>query len=136
MALVYALMGMLVAGVGYSFQRWFQSPPVIIGFALLFVVFALNLLGLFQLSLPQGILQRLDRIQNRQTGGTIYTRCCDGGPFSPDCWPMHECAFSWFTLICFLNTKSIIGRSVPVYARPGYRSAIIYCCSIWCPLPA
>lgn len=72
MALVYALMGMLVAGVGYNFQRWFQSPPVIIGFALLFVVFALNLLGLFQLSLPQGILQRLDRIQNRQTGGTIY----------------------------------------------------------------
>lgn len=72
MAAVYALMGGLVGGIGYSFQRWFQSPGVIIGFALLFVVFAFNLLGFFQLSLPQSILQRLDRLQNRQAGGTIY----------------------------------------------------------------
>ncbi len=32
----------------------------------MFIVFALNLFDLYQLSLPQGLLQRLDQIQQRQ----------------------------------------------------------------------
>lgn len=71
MALVYALMGLAVAGLGYNFQRWFQSPLVIGVFALMFVVFALNLFGAFQLSLPQGMLQRLDQWQQRQKIGSF-----------------------------------------------------------------
>ena len=71
MALVYALMGLAVAGLGYNFQRWFQNPVFIGIFALLFVAFALNLFGVFQLSLPQGLLQRLDQWQQRQNGGTF-----------------------------------------------------------------
>lgn len=71
MALVYALMGLAVAGLGYNFQRWFQSPIFIGVFALMFVAFALNLFGAFQLSLPQGMLQRLDQWQQRQKGGTV-----------------------------------------------------------------
>ncbi|MBI1453518.1 protein-disulfide reductase DsbD [Acinetobacter sp. FL51] len=72
MALVYALMGLAVAGLGYNFQRWFQSPLVIGVFALMFVVFALNLFGAFQLSLPQGMLQRLDQWQQRQKSGSFF----------------------------------------------------------------
>lgn len=52
MALVYAVMGLAVAQLGYSFQRWFQSPVFISIFSILFVLFALNLFGAFQLSLP------------------------------------------------------------------------------------
>ena len=72
MALVYALMGLAVAGLGYNFQRWLQSPVFIGLFAVMFVLFALNLFGVFQLSLPQGLLQRLDQWQQRQKGGTLF----------------------------------------------------------------
>ncbi len=71
MAAVYALMGFAVAQLGYSFQRWFQSPLFISLFSVLFIAFALNLFGAFQLSLPQGLLQRLDRWQQKQQGGTL-----------------------------------------------------------------
>ncbi|WP_337077751.1 protein-disulfide reductase DsbD [Acinetobacter pittii] len=71
MALVYGVMGIVVSQIGYGIQRWFQNPVFIGLFALMFIVFALNLFGLYQLSLPQGLLQRLDRIQQRQKGGTL-----------------------------------------------------------------
>ncbi|MCL6234713.1 protein-disulfide reductase DsbD [Acinetobacter sp. ANC 5579] len=72
MALIYALMGLAVAGLGYNFQRWLQSPIFIGLFAMMFVLFALNLFGVFQLSLPQGVLQRLDQWQQRQKDGTLW----------------------------------------------------------------
>lgn len=71
MAAVYAVMGLVVAQLGYSFQRWFQSPIFIGIFAVLFILFALNLFGVYQLSLPQGLLRRLDRWQQKQQGGTL-----------------------------------------------------------------
>ncbi|QIC67738.1 protein-disulfide reductase DsbD [Acinetobacter schindleri] len=71
MALVYAVMGLAVAQLGYSFQRWFQSPIFISIFSILFVLFALNLFGAFQLSLPQGMLQRLDQWQQKRKSGTL-----------------------------------------------------------------
>lgn len=71
MAAVYAMMGLAVAQLGYSFQRWFQSPMFIAVFSVLCVVFALSLFGAFQLSLPQALLQRLDRWQQKQKGGTL-----------------------------------------------------------------
>lgn len=71
MAVVYGLMGVFVAEIGYSFQRWFQSPMVISAFALLFVIFALNLFGLFQLSLPQKWINTLNQFQNKQKAGTL-----------------------------------------------------------------
>ena len=71
MATVYGLIVFFVALFGYSFQRWFQSPWVISFFAGLFVLFALNLFGLFQLSLPQSWLDRLNRFQDQQKSGTL-----------------------------------------------------------------
>jgi len=71
MALVYGLMGIAVSQIGYGIQRWFQNPVFIGLFSSMFIVFALNLFGLYQLSLPQGLLQRLDQIQQRQKGGTL-----------------------------------------------------------------
>ena len=71
MAIVYSIMGIVVAEIGYSFQRWFQSPIVVSLFAILFVVLALNLFGLYQLSLPQSLVQKLGNLQDKQKGGTI-----------------------------------------------------------------
>lgn len=71
MAVVYGLMGIFVAEIGYSFQRWFQSPIIVSLFALLFVIFAMNLFGLFQLSLPQRWINKLNHFQDRQKSGTL-----------------------------------------------------------------
>lgn len=72
MAVVYAIMGIVVAEIGYSFQRWFQSPWIVSLFAILFVVLALNLFGLYQLNLPQALSQKLNNLQNNQKAGTIF----------------------------------------------------------------
>ncbi|KAE9903346.1 thiol:disulfide interchange protein, partial [Enterobacteriaceae bacterium TzEc051] len=71
MALVYAGLGLIASSAGLNFQRWLQQPATLIAFSLLFVVFALNLFGLFELRLPQTWLNRLDRIQSMQQGGTL-----------------------------------------------------------------
>jgi len=72
MAMVYAIMGIVVAEIGYSFQRWFQSPWIVSLFAILFVVLALNLFGLYQLNLPTFLTNKLSHLQNNQKAGTIF----------------------------------------------------------------
>lgn len=71
MASVYAVMGVIASSIGLGLQRWLQQPMVLIAFALLFVVFALNLLGLFELTLPNKITQKLNALHSQQQGGTL-----------------------------------------------------------------
>lgn len=71
MALVYAVLGLIASAAGLNFQRWLQQPATLIAFSLLFVVFALNLFGLFELKLPQNWVNRLDQMQSNQKGGTL-----------------------------------------------------------------
>ena len=71
MASVYAILGLIASSAGLSFQRWLQQPSTLIAFSLLFVIFALNLFGLFELKLPQSIVHRLDQAQSLQKGGTL-----------------------------------------------------------------
>ena len=73
MALVYAILGLVASSAGLSFQRWLQQPSTLIAFAGLFIVFALNLFGVFELRLPQGIVTRLDRLQGMQKGGSLVS---------------------------------------------------------------
>lgn len=71
MASVYALLGVLAASAGSNLQRWLQQPVVLIAFASVFVIFALNLFGVFELKLPQKWSNHLDQLQGRQKGGTL-----------------------------------------------------------------
>lgn len=71
MASVYALLGVLAASAGTNFQRWLQQPWVLMVFSTVFIIFALNLFGLFELKLPQAWANRLDRLQANQQGGTL-----------------------------------------------------------------
>ena len=73
MALVYALLGLVASSAGLNFQRWLQQPSTLIIFSAVFVLFALNLFGLFELQMPQRILHRLDRIQSMQKGGSLVS---------------------------------------------------------------
>ncbi|WP_228157495.1 protein-disulfide reductase DsbD [Acinetobacter sp. AM] len=71
MAMVYAVLGLVASSAGLNFQRWLQQPSTLIAFSLLFVVFALNLFGLFELRLPQAMVHRLDHWQSMQKGGSL-----------------------------------------------------------------
>lgn len=71
MAMVYAVLGLIASSAGLNFQRWLQQPSTLIAFSLLFVVFALNLFGLFEIKLPRALLQRLDHVQSMQKGGSL-----------------------------------------------------------------
>lgn len=71
MASVYALLGVIAASAGNNFQRWLQQPIILISFSLIFITFALNLFGVFELKLPHKWSNRLDQLQARQQGGTL-----------------------------------------------------------------
>lgn len=71
MASVYAVMGILVSSLGYGFQRFFQQAWVLVLFSSLFVLFAFNLFGYFELSLPQKWLNHLNQLHHKQQGGQV-----------------------------------------------------------------
>jgi len=59
MALVYGLMGLVVSLVGGVFGAWLASPAVVIGIAIVFVIFALSMFGLYELQVPSALRQKL-----------------------------------------------------------------------------
>lgn len=78
MATVYAVLGLIASSAGLNFQRWLQQPAILMAFSALFVVFALNLFGLFEIKMPQRLTQRLDRVQAMQQGGTLVSAAVMG----------------------------------------------------------
>lgn len=75
MACSYALIGMLVAAFGarVNLTAFTQTPLVISAAALLFVVLALPMFGLFELQLPSALRNRLNNLQSRQQGGRLLS---------------------------------------------------------------
>ncbi|SHE78398.1 thiol:disulfide interchange protein DsbD [Modicisalibacter ilicicola DSM 19980] len=71
MALTYAAIGVIAALAGANLQAMLQTPWVLGSFALIFVVLALAMFGLFELQLPSALRQRLDSLQQHQRGGTL-----------------------------------------------------------------
>ncbi len=59
MAVVYGIMGLIVSLVGGVFGAWLASPPVVIGIAVVFVIFSLSMFGLYDLNVPASIRQKL-----------------------------------------------------------------------------
>lgn len=72
MAGTYALAGTLTGyfGAGLNLQLKLQSPLMTFTIAALFVVFALAMLGLYELRLPTALQNRLHQISLNQRGGT------------------------------------------------------------------
>ncbi|WP_209025825.1 protein-disulfide reductase DsbD [Legionella israelensis] len=62
MAITYAVAGMLAGLMGSTIQTIMQTPSVIIGFSLVFVLMALSMFGLFELRLPARLNTRLNAL--------------------------------------------------------------------------
>lgn len=71
MAITYTIMGIIIAAAGLHFQAALQSPRLLISLAVLFVILALSMFGLFQLQLPSGLQTRLAQWSNHQQGGSL-----------------------------------------------------------------
>ncbi len=71
MALAYALAGVAAAYSGSLLAAALQNAWVLGAFALVFVLLALSMFGLYELRLPGFIHQRLDQAQQRFPGGRV-----------------------------------------------------------------
>ncbi len=71
MAATYAVVGTLVGlfGASLNLQAMLQSPPVLIGFAAVFVVLSLSMFGFYELQLPVSWQNRLNAAGSRFGGG-------------------------------------------------------------------
>jgi thiol:disulfide interchange protein DsbD len=56
--IMYASLGVVAAMAGKLFGAWLQSPAVLIGFAVLMLVFATSMFGLWEFRVPQFIASR------------------------------------------------------------------------------
>lgn len=71
MALTYTSLGLIVAAIGLPFQIALQSPPVLIGLAILFTLLAASMFGLFEIRLPNAWQQKLNALSQKQSGGAF-----------------------------------------------------------------
>ena len=71
MALTYTVAGVVVALLGANVQAWFQNPWIVSVFALIFVLLALAMFGVYQLQMPSALQSRLVSLSNTQRGGAF-----------------------------------------------------------------
>jgi len=71
MALTYAAVGVVAGYSGTLLSNVLQTPWVLGGFALMFVVLALAMFGFFELQLPSALQSRLAETSNKLHGGHI-----------------------------------------------------------------
>ena len=71
MAITYTIAGAAFAAAGQQAQAFFQRPWIIIAFAMLFVVLALAMFGLFELRIPAAFETRLAAVSGRQKAGSF-----------------------------------------------------------------
>ena len=71
MAVMNTLAGIAAAAAGQQVQALFQQPWIIVLFALLFVLLALSMFGLFTIQVPAALQTRLTEASNKQRAGTF-----------------------------------------------------------------
>lgn len=71
MAITYSLLGLVIASLGVKFQGYMQHPAVLIVASVIFVLLALSMFGVFNLSLPSSWQEKVSGISNKQQGGSL-----------------------------------------------------------------
>lgn len=68
---VFTVAGIAAGLAGANLSAWMQKPAILIAFAILFVLLALSMFGLYSLQLPASWQTRLANLSNRQRGGSL-----------------------------------------------------------------
>ncbi|RUO24100.1 protein-disulfide reductase DsbD [Aliidiomarina minuta] len=69
MAVTYTALGILVALAGMQYQAYMQHPAILLTLAIIFVVLALGMFGLYTLQLPASVQNRINTLSQKQKGG-------------------------------------------------------------------
>ena len=74
MAVTFGLLGAAVAlfAGGVNLQAYFQSPWILIPFAVLFVALAFSMFGFYAIQMPASVQSWLSNFSNKQEGGSIH----------------------------------------------------------------
>jgi len=70
-AVVFTIAGVVAGLAGANLQMVFQTPWILISFALLFVVLSFSMFGFYELQLPSRMQTRLTELSNKQSGGSL-----------------------------------------------------------------
>jgi len=71
MALVYSLVGLLVAIVGFQFQIMLQHPIVLSSIAVIFVILSGSMFGWYTLQPPIKYQSKIGEVNQKQEGGSV-----------------------------------------------------------------
>ncbi|RDX37866.1 protein-disulfide reductase DsbD [Kangiella sp. HD9-110m-PIT-SAG07] len=72
MAIVYTILGIVVALAGQSISGYFQNPAVVITAAVIFVILSLSMFGFYELQLPASLQAKLSERSNQQKKGSYF----------------------------------------------------------------
>lgn len=72
MAIVYTILGIVVALAGQSISGYFQSPAVVITAAVIFAILSLSMFGFYELQLPSSMQAKLSERSNNQKKGSYF----------------------------------------------------------------
>jgi len=78
MAIPYTIMGILVGAAGSSLSNTLQEPMFIIIAAIVFVLLSFSMFGFYELQLPSGLQNKLNKISNSQEGGSYLSAAVMG----------------------------------------------------------
>ncbi|WP_374211856.1 protein-disulfide reductase DsbD [Alteromonas gilva] len=71
MAIMYSLLGLVVASAGVQFQAALQHPVILITFIIIFVLLAAAMFGLYEIQLPSKWQEKLSGVSNSQQRGSL-----------------------------------------------------------------
>lgn len=72
MAITYSIVGLIVASVGVQFQAVLQNPILLGVLAIVFVLLALSMFGLYEIQLPSAWQNRLNKLSDGQKQGNYF----------------------------------------------------------------
>ena len=73
MVVMYSALGLFAAMTGALFGGILQNKVIVLAVALLMLILALSMFGVFQFTLPAGFMQRLDKLRNLKYGGLFFS---------------------------------------------------------------
>jgi len=79
MAITYSVAGIVAALAGQQLQAIFRLPVFLIAMAVLFSWLGLSMLGRFNIQMPSMLMNRINALQAKQTGGTYVGVLMMGG---------------------------------------------------------
>ena len=88
MGLVFSILGVIAARTGQAFGSLLGDPRVAIGLAILLILLASSMFGAFEVSLPSGLMQRLNSVGGAGLAGAFLMGSVSGFIAAPCTGPV------------------------------------------------